>query len=66
MRSRLANLLNIRSNYELDRLDLTVKSTLDNTVQQAVTDDLKKLSQAEQVNAAGLIGSHLLTNVQHL
>ncbi len=66
MRSRLANLLNIRSNYELDRLDLTVKSTLDNTVQQAVTDALKKLSQAEQVNAAGLIGSHLLTNVQHL
>jgi membrane peptidoglycan carboxypeptidase len=66
MRSRLANLLNIRSNYELDRLDLTVKSTLDNAVQQAVMDALKKLSQADQVNAAGLVGSHLLTNVKHL
>ncbi len=60
LRTRLAKSLGVRSNYELDRLDLTVKTTLDYDTQQAVTDALKQLSQPEAARKAGILGFHLL------
>ena len=60
LRTRLAKALGVRSNYELDRLDLTVKTTLDYGTQQAVTDALKQLSQPDAARKAGILGFHLL------
>ena len=60
LRTRLAKALGVRSNYELDRLDLTVKTTLDYDTQQAVTDALKQLSQPEAARKAGILGFRLL------
>ena len=60
LRTRLAKALGVRSNYELDRLDLTVKTTLDYDTQQAVTTALKQLSQPEAARKAGILGLRLL------
>ena len=60
LRTRLAKALGVRSNYELDRLDLTVKTTLDYDTQQAVTTALKQLSQPETARKAGILGFRLL------
>ncbi|MEI6145443.1 MAG: transglycosylase domain-containing protein [Methylococcales bacterium] len=60
LRTRLAKALGVRSNYELDRFDLTAKTTLDFDTQQAVTDALKQLSQPEAARKAGILGFHLL------
>ena len=60
LRTRLAKALGVRSNYELDRLDLTVKTTLDYDTQQAVTDALKQLSKPEAARKAGILGFRLL------
>ena len=62
LRTRLTKALGVRSNYELDRLDLTVKTTLDYDTQQAVTDALKQLSQPEAARKAGILGFHLLND----
>jgi membrane peptidoglycan carboxypeptidase len=62
VRNHLANLLGDSRLYNLDRLDLSVVSTLDSGVQQAVTDALRKLSDAEHAKAAGLTGKGLLGN----
>lgn len=60
LRSRLANALGIKSNYDLDRLDLTVKTTLDYQVQQEVSKQLHLLNQTKNAVAAGLIGKRML------
>jgi membrane peptidoglycan carboxypeptidase len=60
LRARLARTLGVKSNYELDRLDLTVKTTLDYRTQQAVTNALRQLSQPDQARAAGILGFRLL------
>jgi len=60
LRSRLAKALDIKSAYELDRLDLTVKTTLDYQTQQAVTHQLHRLNQPENARAAGIIGTRML------
>jgi len=60
LRTRLARTLGVKSNYELDRLDLTVKTTLDYSTQQAVTNALRQLSQPDQARAAGILGFRLL------
>ncbi len=60
LRSRLAKSLGVRSHYELDRLDLTVKSTLDYKTQQAVTNALHSLSDPVTARAAGIVGIRML------
>ncbi len=60
LRTRLARTLGIKSNYDLDRLDLTVKTTLDYSTQQAVTNALRLLSQADEARAAGIVGFRML------
>ena len=60
LRTRLARTLGIKSNYDLDRLDLTVKTTLDYSTQRAVTNALRLLSQANEAHAAGILGFRLL------
>ena len=66
IRARLAQDLGVASLYDLDRLDLTVTSTLDTATQQAVTEALQKLSQPEYARAAGLYGEHLLSGKEDL
>ncbi|MFN3790469.1 transglycosylase domain-containing protein [Massilia sp.] len=62
VRNHLGYLVGDSRLYNLDRLDLSVVSTLDSQVQQAVTDVLRKLSDAEQAKAAGLTGKGMLGN----
>ncbi|MGZ5576507.1 MAG: transglycosylase domain-containing protein [Methylobacter sp.] len=60
LRTRLARTLGVKSNYELDRLDLTVKTTLDYGTQQAVTRALRELSEPDKARAAGIVGFRML------
>ncbi|GAB6141014.1 transglycosylase domain-containing protein [Methylosoma difficile] len=60
LRSRLGKALGVKSNYELDRLDLTVKTTIDYNTQQAVTSALRRLSDPANARAAGLLGKRML------
>jgi membrane peptidoglycan carboxypeptidase len=60
LRTRLARTLGLKSNYELDRLDLTVKTTLDYGTQQAVTQALRQLSDPDRARAAGILGFRML------
>jgi membrane peptidoglycan carboxypeptidase len=60
LRTRLARTLGVKSNYELDRLDLTVKTTLDYGTQQAVTHALRELSKPDKARAAGIVGFRML------
>ncbi|NOS74462.1 MAG: carboxypeptidase [Methyloglobulus sp.] len=60
LRTRLAKSLGIKSNYELDRLDLTVKTTLDYDLQQAISKALHGLSEPDNARAAGVLGFHML------
>ena len=62
VRNHLGYLVGDNRLYNLDRLDLSVVSTLDAGVQQAVTDVLRTLSNAEHAAAAGLTGKGLLGN----
>jgi membrane peptidoglycan carboxypeptidase len=62
LRTRLAKTLGIKSNYELDRLDLTVKTTLDYSTQQAVTEALRRLSEPNNARAAGIVGFRMLND----
>jgi membrane peptidoglycan carboxypeptidase len=60
VRTRLTSLSGIHRLYDIDRLDLTVKSTLDLRTQNAVTEELLKLRDPQWVSKMGLIGSRLL------
>lgn len=60
IRARLAHDLGVSSLYDLDRLDLSVTSTLDHATQQAVTAALYALRQREQARSAGLVGERML------
>ncbi|QOY95519.1 transglycosylase domain-containing protein [Massilia sp. UMI-21] len=62
VRNHLGYLVGDSRLYNLDRLDLSVVSTLDAQVQKAVTDTLRNLNDAEQAKAAGLTGKGLLGN----
>jgi len=66
LRSRLARMIGVKSNYELDRLDLTVKTTLDYKLQQAVTNELRRLNQPDKARAAGIVGTRMLGDTTHL
>jgi membrane peptidoglycan carboxypeptidase len=60
LRARLAKTLGVKSNYDLDRFDLTVKTTLDYATQRAVTNKLKLLNQPNEARAAGILGFRML------
>jgi len=62
VRNHLANLLGDSRMYNLDRLDLSVVTTLNADAQRAVTAALRKLSDAESAAAAGLTGKGMLGN----
>ncbi|HEY9537914.1 MAG TPA: transglycosylase domain-containing protein, partial [Kiloniellaceae bacterium] len=60
LRTRLLGQVGLRSLYDLDRLDLTVETTLDRGVQESVTAALKSLSDPAAVAAMGLDAPRLL------
>ena len=60
VRAKLVGLLGLSDYYALDRLDLSVDSTLDPGIQDAVTRELRSLRDPEKARSAGLYGFHLL------
>ncbi len=60
VRSSLLDLLGISNLYDLDRMDLTVTTTLDNEIQSAIVDELHQLRTPAKAAQAGLIGFRLL------
>jgi membrane peptidoglycan carboxypeptidase len=62
VRTHLAGLLGDSRMYNLDRLDLSVVSTLDAQAQKAVTAVLRNLRDPQAAQAAGLTGKGMLGN----
>jgi membrane peptidoglycan carboxypeptidase len=62
VRNHLGSLLGESRLYNLDRLDMSIVSTLDGQAQQAVTAALRQLTSAEAAAAAGLTGKGMLGN----
>ncbi|MBV8468021.1 MAG: glycosyl transferase family 51, partial [Burkholderiales bacterium] len=60
VRLNLADMLGVPRMYDLDRLDLTVNSTLDSTLQRDVTAELLKLRDPAYAKTAGLYDKNLL------
>ncbi len=60
VRAHLAGLLGEPRLYNIDRLDLSVRTTLDSEAQKAVTAALRKLSTPEAALEAGLTGKGML------
>ncbi|WP_289021031.1 transglycosylase domain-containing protein [Desulfobacter postgatei] len=62
IRIQLLNLLDVDRLYRLDRFDLSVISTVDQSVQQETTTLLKSFSDPLTARKSGLYGYHLLGN----
>ncbi|QJD99089.1 glycosyl transferase family 51 [Massilia forsythiae] len=62
VRNHLANLLGDARLYNLDRLDLSVVTTLNSEAQKAVTAALRRLTDTQTAAAAGLTGKGMLGN----
>lgn len=60
LRAHLLKMLALKNLYELDRLDMTATSTLDQKTQKELVAFLKKMSDPEHVKAIGLYGFRLL------
>ncbi|NOT85389.1 MAG: carboxypeptidase [Methylococcaceae bacterium] len=60
VRARLAANLGVKSLYDLDRLDLSVKTSLNQSAQREITAKLIGLRQPVNAAQAGLMDSHLL------
>ena len=60
VRARLVSLLGLSDYYALDRLDLSVASTVNAPVQEAITRQLRELRDPERARALGLYGHHML------
>jgi membrane peptidoglycan carboxypeptidase len=60
VRTQLAALLDLPRRYDLDRLDLTVGTTLDGDAQDAASKALRGLRDPKAVRAAGLVGDKML------
>lgn len=63
IRQQLSPLLNVTP-YELERLDLTVQSTINIRLQQQISQFLQRIRQSQHANHAGLFGHRLLTPSQ--
>jgi membrane peptidoglycan carboxypeptidase len=62
VRAELSLRLGLPSVYDLDRLDLTIRTTLDDVVNAQVTDVLQRLGHREYAAQAGLTSHPLLAN----
>lgn len=60
LRNHLLSMLGLKNFYELDRLDLTATSTLDQPTQKRVTDFLKQMGDPAFLKSIGLYGFRLL------
>lgn len=60
LRIRVAELLELERQYDLDRLDLEVQTSLDGRAQTLATEALAGLRSPAAAQAAGLYGFHLL------
>ena len=60
VRARLTGMLGVPALYDLDRLDLTARSTLDAPAQDAVSRLLRSLRDPDTVERLGLVGEKLL------
>jgi membrane peptidoglycan carboxypeptidase len=60
VRARLLQALGVDSFYDLDRLDLTVHSTLNDSVERAVAAQLAQAATVDGAKAAGLYGYEML------
>ncbi|QCP48967.1 glycosyl transferase family 51 [Trinickia violacea] len=60
LRAHLLSTLGVKSFYDLDRLDLTARATLDNAVQQAISERLALAATKDGAQAAGLYGFEML------
>jgi membrane peptidoglycan carboxypeptidase len=60
IRTALLPLLGVNSMYELDRLDLTVQTTIDQPAQQGITQFIEKVADRKAASAAGLDQYRLL------
>jgi membrane peptidoglycan carboxypeptidase len=60
LRSHLMEMLGLHKLYELDRLDVTARSTLDQTAQQKTVDFLRKMGDPAFLQSIGLYGFRLL------
>ncbi len=61
IRTRLLQLTNYPQLYDLDQVDLTVKSTMDNEANEAVTSVLREIKDQESVKKFGLSGARNLS-----
>ncbi len=61
LRVEVGELIGVPLLYDLDRFDLTVRSTLHAPAQQAVSTTLRRMSDPAFVSASGLFGEHLLS-----
>ncbi len=62
VRLNLMKLLGLKSLYELDRIDVSVHSTLDSTAQKSTIDLLQNLATKDGAQQAGLIGFRLFND----
>jgi membrane peptidoglycan carboxypeptidase len=60
MRTQLMQTLGLKTLYDVDRLDLTATATLDDSVQQAVSQRLADATTKDGARAAGLVGFEML------
>ncbi|WP_418318746.1 transglycosylase domain-containing protein [Piscinibacter sakaiensis] len=60
VRTELASLIDVNSFYDLDRLDLRVRSSIDGHLQTQISELLAKLREPGQAKAHGLIDRQLL------
>ena len=60
VRVRIASQLGLQRLYDLDRMDLSVQSTLDADLQKKTTEMLRNLKDSEYARAAGLYGHRML------
>jgi membrane peptidoglycan carboxypeptidase len=60
VRVELGSQLGVVNRYDLDRFDLTVRTTLDGAINDAVTRALRQVGDCEAAAHAGLVAFHLL------
>lgn len=60
IRTRLLSLMDLEQLYDLDRVDLTARSTLDRDTQKSVTELLQNLKSRKFAQESGLVGFRLL------
>jgi membrane peptidoglycan carboxypeptidase len=61
VRTELLNLLQVNSFYDLDQFDITVQTTFNHKIQEAVTGKLQQLHDPEYVRRTGFEGERLVT-----